>query len=745
MLGILRIFTFRNKSKLNITRTYSNKRNCITRFILLISFILTSSFSIAQKEASRVDSIMQKLLNHYELYSKYIQSYEANVYLKGNSFVKKKNILSRFAPDFLYWDKKGNDNFMEAFIDVSFEAPNLYTQHIKAVNGNRLNINDIQNRVMQFLNINIYNPTIFDEQALLSGCQDIHEYYRFEYISERDTLGLTMHRIKIIPKVRSQKLIAGYIDIINDLWTVFSCDFSGKLGFFKYRVETEFGLPEKDFLLPRKTQISFQMDLLGNEVVNHYSSSYQYTSVTKYPDPEQKKKTNYDLSKYYSVHTDSIPIIRDSLFWDENRPIALDDYEKELFNSVLQKQRRIDTLIVNKPWDFSQGLIEPKKITNNNIFFTYSGLLNPLKLSYSKLDGIRYWQQFRLRKRFTNGEELRFNPNIGYLFKRKEFYFNLPAQWVFKPERFGELSFNFGNRNRTYSSAIIKQIENEIPDSVSFDDFDLEYYRHNNLNLMASYEISNGLLVKGGFNYDWYDPKKKEETKDDKLRNEQPSLLQIDDEDIIDLVSDQYRSFAPTIEIRYTPHQYYRINGKRKEYVGSRWPSFSINYGRGIKGILNSNSNYERIEADIQQKIPLGLLNSFQYYIGAGGFTNKESTYFADYKYFERHNFPRSWNDPIGGVFHLLDGNWYFSSTSYLQAHFMFESPFVLLRPFRWVSKDILTERFYLSQLHTPALPCYTEIGYSFGNFIGNIGFFASFNKGHYESFGVKASLELGK
>jgi hypothetical protein len=219
----------------------------------------------------------------------------------------------------------------------------------------------------------------------------------------------------------------------------------------------------------------------------------------------------------------------------------------------------------------------------------------------------------------------------------------------------------------------------------------------------------------------------------------------IGDGDIIDLVQNQYRTFAPVIGLRWTPRQFYRINGKKKEYLESRFPTFFVEYVRGIKGILRSNSDYERIEIDIQQKIPVGLMRSLHYYVGTGWFTQTKAIYFADFNNFRRQNIPQSWSDPIGGTFHLLSGDWYNASNSYVQAHLMYESPFALLRLFRNISTDIVNERLYISQLYIPKkLPSYTEIGYGIGNFFGNAAVFVSFNRGRYEAIGAWFAFELG-
>jgi hypothetical protein len=698
----------------------------------------------AKNSYNKADSIILKVLENREFYGKYIDEYEANVYIKGNSYVKKKNLLYRYAPDFLFLDKKGKSTFTEAIVNVRFNAPNYFNQKIMAVNGSKINSDDIRERVMQYLNVNIYNPTIFNDHILFPEVKAAFKYYRFEYISQVDTLNHTIHQIRVIPKIRSQQLISGYFYIVDGLWTIYRFDISGKWEFSKFRVETEFGLLENEFLLPLKSRITFNLSLLGNEVTNYYFSSFSYNHIEKYKPKTQMEDINYDLSDYFSVHIDSIPIIKNEQFWEENRTIALTPYEEYLIETNKEKQQKTDSTVYssNDSWNFSKGILSPKRFKYNKDQMSYSGLINPLKLAYSKLDGIVYWQQFHYKKLHESGHEFQFNPNIGILFRRKQVYFNTPIQWLFQPKRFGEISFNIRNKNQTYNSATIDMINQEMPDSINFNNLNLKYFHHYNMNLGGKYEIANGLLIHGGINYDWYIPiKDKNKNTPDLSENIEEDI----DDDVIDVVEDRYRAFAPTIGMTWTPRQFYRINGNRKEYVGSSYPTFSVEYTWGVKDIWKSNSDYTLIETDIQQKIPTGLMSSFQYYIGTGKFIKTRSLYFADFELFQKYNFPQSWDDPIGGVFHLLDGDWYNASKSYIQAHFMYEFPCTFLRLFRGVTKDILKERIYLSQLYTPARPCYTELGYGIGNFIGNAGVFAAFYRGKYESIGVKFAFELGK
>ena len=362
----------------------------------------------------------------------------------------------------------------------------------------------------------------------------------------------------------------------------------------------------------------------------------------------------------------------------------------------------------------------------------YSGILNPFMFGYTKLDGISFRQQLRVSKRLKDDRQIRFRPEIGFVFKRKEFFYKLAGDWVYAPEKTGTLSLTFANGNQNYSSEITNQIKELVKDSAfSFDNLNLKYYRDYYADLRNKIELLNGLQLHSGLTFHHRTPV----TNGKKLLNEG---------EIIDVIYDNYNDFIPYIGLSYTPYQYYRMDGRLKEYVQSCLPTISVEYARGIRGVLGSLSDYERIEADIQQVINMGLLKRFNYYVSAGFFTRQRSVYFADFRYFTRHHFPDSWNDRIGGVFQLLPGEWYNASNSYVQAHVMYESPFILMHLLKKeASKHIFTERLYLSQLFTPYLPSYTEVGYGIGNHLFNIAVFAGFEKGEYQRAGFRFAFEL--
>ena len=682
------------------------------------------------------DAIMREVIKHAELYGGYVKEYDAQIYVKGISRILKKNILTLFAPDFFFINKKNDETILEAIAKVHYQAPNLFSQEIRAISGNILNIKEVEMRAMRFLNFNIYNPTSFNDEVLMPVSKNAFKYYRFSYLFQKDTLGMKILTIKIEPQVNSQRLVEGTISIIPNLWVISNIDISGKWNFYAFRLCTDFGISDKEFLLPIQTNLSFKINLLGNYVENYYVSKAEYTTIKKYDDKLKRNRLGYDLTDYFNVKLDILSVVKDSAFWSENRPISLTPSEKIIYENNRKKVKQtIDTLTLkrNQTWSLTKSIVSSKKIDFRHSDFRYSGLINPLKLAYSKLDGFVYWQQLKLYHNFELGQAVAFEPDIGFVFKRKEIFFKLPVNWLYQPKHLGEISLSLGNGNDVYNSKVIDKINEELKDSTfNFGDLNLEYYKHYYLSLRNDYELFNGFMSDVRIDYHLYQP----------VSN---TPKEVNAEMLEGLTGENYTSFTPVIGFTYTPQQYYRIVGKRKQYVGSCLPTMSIEYARGIPDILNGNSDYERIEADIQQLISLNLIHSIRYYVGGGVFTSAKSVYFADFAKFSKRNFPRSWDDQMGGVFHLLDSKWYNASYSYAQVHFMYESPFILLHFIKRISKEVLRERIYLGQLYLPALPCYTEAGYAIGNHIFSAGIFAGFEKGRYNSFGVKFDFEIGR
>ena len=274
---------------------------------------------------------------------------------------------------------------------------------------------------------------------------------------------------------------------------------------------------------------------------------------------------------------------------------------------------------------------------------------------------------------------------------------------------------------------------NEVLDSTNynFDNLNIKYYRDYDLQGNFTHEVTNGLILNTGISYFFHNA----------LKDKNEFIPEQGDY----MFKKRYADFVPYIRLTFTPNQYYRYIGRRKIYLETNRPTFSLEYAKGISNVFASNSSFNKMELDIHQRIPFNVLRSLSYRVGAGAFFRQKDEYFVNFRNFQRSNYPSSWSDPIGGVFNLLDNRWYYSSPQYVQLHLMYDSPFLLLHFFKSISKYVLSERLYFSQLYTPEKPSYTELGYGIGNYIFNVAGFVSFHKYKVNEFGFRFTFELDK
>lgn len=678
------------------------------------------------------DSVMKMVIEKSAGYEHLVNKYEAEVYVKGHSEVLKKNMLFRFAPNIIPVDRRNRNNIFEMVSDLKFTAPNRFVHKFEAVNGTVFPDEKRQAEVLGFLNINIYAPTAYNDEVLLPLAKNAFKLYRFSLDTITHDSGYKMYKIRFEPRRWSQKVLCGYLYILDGLWSVDKLDANGRLDFAEFNVVMQFGREFNYFFLPKQMDLSLRYRVLGNVVVTDYTSTFHYKQV-QWREINQPIEKSLDLSQYYNIVNDSIPVIKDSVYWNVKRKIPLTKDEQELYEKAEERVVETDPLDTSRYIALTQKIINPMKFNYKSTRMKYSGFLNPFELGYSGSRGITYRQKLRLSKTLSGDRLIRFAPEVGYVFKRKEIFFKVGGDWVFMPKRMGTLSLWVGNNNQGYSSEVTSRINEILKDSTyKFDDLDVKYYKDYYVDLRSKIEIFNGFRVGLGLSYHYRKPVKT-------LNNDEM------DDEITSLINGDYGDFTPILNLEYTPRQYYRMDGKRKEYVRSSFPTLSFEYARGIANVWGSDSEYERMELDMQQNVNLGLLRFLNYHVGGGFFSNQKSVYFANFAFFARRNFPDSWVDRMGGVFQLLEGYWYNASSSYAQAHVMYESPFLLLPLLKKkiATKYVFSERFYFSQLYMPILPSYTEIGYGVGNHLFNIGVFASFKGCEYHRFGVKFAFEL--
>lgn len=694
------------------------------------------------------DSILQNIFQFSPFYSRIVDEYKADLYMKGKLKVHKRNHLIRYIPSMFRFEKNIKDYMVESLSELHYTAPDIYDRKVMAVSStfsrNRGQITD----VMDYLNLNIYSSTLMTDKLLSPLDQHSSKYYTYLLDSVAGQGDCLRYKILIIPKFRGTQLVSGYMWVSDQVWTIRELYFEGRYDVIHFKIRVKMGEEGDEEFLPVQLDLNLVFKFMGNHLEMDYGTWLKYKNIVFYKSGARRKsqkKHHHDLTEFYELSCDSAQLITDKEKFGALRPIPLTVSEDSLYKSYLLRRDTVEHKKEEKKESKSTefwGQLGDMLISSYNVNLSGMGsvrcspLINPVMFSYSHSNGYSYKQKFKYNRLFHTGRLLRIVPQIGYNFTRKELYVKGDAEFQYWPEKQAGIEVSAGNGNRIYSSVVLDQLK-QLPDSTfNFNDVELDYFKDVYLNLFHNIEPVNGLFIKAGVSIHWRYIINKSG-----LKLEKP----LPDKDWATLrgIKASYNSFAPRIRVEWTPGMYYYMNGRRKMNVGSNMPTFMLDYEMGIKGVMGSNGGHERWEFDIQQNLKLSGIRSLGYRIGGGVFTRQDDMYFVDFANFSRRNLPEGWNDDIGGTFQLLDGRWYNSSRQYWRGNVTYESPFILLKPLNRLLGLIQHERLYGGILFMPHLNPYVEVGYGIGTHVFDVGAFVSTINGQFDTFGFKFTFEL--
>lgn len=704
----------------------------------------------SSSDASLENFILSNVLSNVSRYSGVVRSYRAQMYVRGQYHVHKRNYLIRLVPDMFRFYRDVSDYVTESVSDLSYTFPDIYAMKMRALTGTfRHNKSGIRNS-SDFLTLNVYSPTLLPDMLIspLSVGAEKHYLYCLDSLAGGgDSL---QYHIRIIPRSKSLQLLRGTMVVNDSTWTIDRITLEGRVELLDFRIHMQMGRQGGTVFLPERVEMSTMFRFLWNKIEGNYTARLDYDDIVlaepsdSLPSarPDVPESGGYDLTSAFSLHCDDSEVLSDTAYVAAHRPFPLTPAQKGIYADFYSRKSRPMQVV---PTDRQKNLLfwgqvgdalmssYTLNLPGKGGHFRFSPLIDLGMFSYSHSNGLSYKQRFNYTRLFERGRWLRFQPMAGYNFTRKEFYWDVDLDFYYAPRHLGALTFEVGNGNRIYTSRVMDELRQSVDSLVDFSKLHLEYFNDMYVRVGNRIEIVNGLQLHTSLDMHWRRAMKASEVQiQDASRHISPVSLR-----------PTYVTFAPRVKLAWTPGQYYYMNGNRKVYLHSRYPTFALDYERGFDGILGSNGSFERIEADVQQRIRLSAISSLFYRYGGGVFTEQESVYFVDFVNFNRSNLPMGWSDDISGSFHLLDNDWYNSSRWYARAHLTYEAPFIILPHSRKLTGVVHSERLYFSMLYTTHLQPYLELGYGVGTYLFNLGVFASNVNGKFHEVGCKFTFEL--
>lgn len=556
----------------------------------------------------------------------------------------------------------------------------------------------------RYVTPNIYDETIV-HNTLLSPFHPVNfRFYSYHVgLVRGDTVELRFR-----PKRHNTQLIRGSAVVDRLTGRILRCDYSGEYDMVRILMSMEMGEHGFASLFPKKCEALLWFGFLGNKVTAHYTAHYNLPQVLT--DSIDRPNNPYLMAK---VRPDTLPELEQEIY----RRKLTRDVEAEMraaTDSAHKKGRWVKDVLWDVVGDNMLNRIKTNFGQNGQGYIRVNPVMNPLYMSYSSRKGFTYKFDLHMSYQLTGNSEIFGRIRGGYAFKLRQFYFRLPIFYYFDRRNNRYLKFEVGNGNRIQSHTISQQMTLSLPlaggqnlvDPSVFNEF-----KQGDCRLIANYDFSDKFGVQAGVLYQRWKPAN-------------PFAFRMFGWDTM------YSSFAPVLQLQYRP-------------LGWSGPILTADYDRGIKGVLKSNTRYERYEVNSEYIHRINKLQALQMRLGAGLYTNKgRNAYFLNYENFKENNIPGGWNDDWSGEFELLRDYTYNTSSYYVRWNLTYESPLLLLSWLPWVGHYMEMERLYVSCLDVERIHPYFEVGYGFTTRLLSMGIFVSNGRGN-RTFGCKFGFEL--
>ncbi len=471
-----------------------------------------------------------------------------------------------------------------------------------------------------FYNNLIYVPKIAEVSFLSPLSYSGLLAYKYKTLKVEVKNGRKIYTISIQPKQLSNATVSGEITIMDSLWVVLHT---------KYNLPNVH-MPEYDFF-----EIEQQYNFVKNTAWVLYKQQFKYSAGSK------KRKasgqtlvtySNYELNKKFdkkhfgtelsAATTEAYE--RDSSFWKTKRTEPLTAKEVRFINYKDSMYRvthteayldsldkKINTPTLKKLFISGQSLSYHKKEK-----YWYIPPIPSIYVPF-QFGGARLQTMFRFAKTYKSRKNIFVYSNISYGLRNKDVNGSIDYYKMYNP-------FNRGR----FTIRLQKSF-----DYIFQGDALINLLKRDNIFLNQVVSVGNSREIKNGlFLFADLDMAFRRSVSGYKTSDKSDSIFRdiLPNNKAIGFAS--YNALYGKLRLEYTPFQQYIREPKEKIILGSNWPTFYLEWRKGISGVFNSKVNFDYIEGGIKQTLQLGTLGSSSYTLKTGKFINTNELRLVDYK-----------------------------------------------------------------------------------------------------------------
>jgi len=606
-------------------------------------------------------AIIRQAIKKRPEYNKEVNAFTCDLYTKDMIKLRRlpKKIMGRKVPDADRVDMgldttgAGIIYLSESTADVFSQQPDKFKLEIKS---SRVSGSDgFGFTFPTFVSLYQNNVILFTQKLNPRGfispiADNALNFYRYKYLGSFWENGKEVNSIRITPRRKYEPLFSGIINITENDWRIHSLDLvlskESQLEIVDTLQITQFHVPvTKDTWRIKNQLIHFNFNQFGIDAVGNFVSVYSDYNLQ----PVFKK----DFFDNVVVKYDSGVNKKPKAYWDTIRPVPLEREEArdyivkdsmlEVHKDSAKSQMTADIL------NAKQGKINPLDIFWGGINRTrylkdgsYQWSVDPLikGLEYNPAEGVVVnaggsYEKY-LKEAKTN---LSLHPSLRYGFSNR--HLNGALEVVLRTRDFesqGKLkrqtwSFAGGRRVTQFNrESPITPLINSISTLLYGDNY-MKTYENIFGNAVFTKRYESGLRVTAGALYEDRTP----------LNN--TTLFTLSKKDSVHItsnypyerISDQFtphQAIIVSVDVSFKPGQKYIQFPDRKVPLGSKYPTFALNYTKGFKDILGSDVNFDKWKFMLYDDLNLRIGGLLKYKISVGGFLNNKQVFIQDFQHF---------------------------------------------------------------------------------------------------------------
>jgi Family of unknown function (DUF5686)/CarboxypepD_reg-like domain len=616
---------------------------------------LTLTEVIVKKGEDPAYEIIRQAIKKRSYYNNQVDSFSVDVYIKGllrsrglptRVFGKK---VEREQNDGLDSLGKGILFLSESLTNVSFKKPDKIKYRVisSRVSGSNRGVGL---SFPTFINFYQNNVSVFDNninpRGFISPIADgALNYYKYHYEGSFVEDNKMVNTIRVTPKRKNEPLFSGTIQITEDDWRIFSLELLTTKDYSLELIDTLRVSQIHSSIAPDIWKIKNQVlyvatGILGFNITGNFVNVYSdYNLAPGFT----KKYFDRILMKYDTAFNK-----KDTSYWNTVRPVALELDEKKDFvykdslarvtrDSFLTR-RNIDSLrknqkpitVVNIIWSGARHNFYGRKTT-----VSYN--LKPLlaQLEYNTVEGVsvNVEQTFSLfRRKGKYNYVLDWNSRYGF----SNSQFNSYANFLIKPRR-----ENFRNRYLKLSGGKrVSQFNQENPinplTNAAYTLFAKKNYMKLYENWFGGIEYNNrfesGLRMNLHAVYEDRSPV--ENTTDFSFFKKDRELLPNHPYELAAIPFVKHQALTAGITLSWQPGQRYIQFPDHKVPLGSDYPTFELEYNKGIKDILSSDVDFDKWKLTMFDNMNFKIGGELRYRLSIGGFLNNNKVEIPDLQHF---------------------------------------------------------------------------------------------------------------